>query len=257
MPTLQKSATDSLIERARKGCRSARNLLLTYVRPELHKRASAQLNKTLRRKEDVSDRVQEALFKIGEQMREFKGRGYQNFRNWAFKIQDNDVRKQHRFYGQKKRDRNLEQLLSQDGGGTGALAGSTTSIPDRLEREEELEQLRLALSWCSDDDRSIILLRFFEDQSHEEIAAHLGISCDAARKRFSRAIRNTRMAKQLLSLMTKRAMTPRNMEVVGLRQFQGLSPATIATRLNLPQKQVELWLGEAEPLIRALGEDRP
>ena len=159
MSTLPEPVHDSLIERARRRCQSARNYLLTYVRPELHRRAKARLNKTLRRKEDVSDLVQECMCKIIEKWSKFRGSRLDDFRHWVFKIQDNGIRKQQRFYRQKKRDRQREVPLALDGGVEGELAGSATSNLGRLVRKEECKQMMEALSWCREEDRELIVQR--------------------------------------------------------------------------------------------------
>jgi len=61
--------------------------------------------------------------------------------------------------------------------------------------------LDTALDELPDRDRSLVLLRFFQNQSLRDIGAALGISEDAARKRVSRALEDLR------NLLTKRGVT--------------------------------------------------
>lgn len=54
-------------------------------------------------------------------------------------------------------------------------------------RSEALKALRTSLCSLKDDDREVLDLRYFKELSELEIARHLGISYDAARKRLQRA----------------------------------------------------------------------
>lgn len=68
--------------------------------------------------------------------------------------------------------------------------GIELSLSGRSEEDVELESaLKEALSKLPKDTRAIIYLRFKEGLSHEEIAKELGMSVDAVRKRFSRALK--------------------------------------------------------------------
>jgi RNA polymerase sigma factor (sigma-70 family) len=49
-----------------------------------------------------------------------------------------------------------------------------------------------ALAALSESDRNLVVLRFFEQKSHAEIAAALGLSEDASKKRLSRAVERLR-----------------------------------------------------------------
>ena len=51
-----------------------------------------------------------------------------------------------------------------------------------------LAEVEAAIAELPDDLRESVLLYDYADQSHEEIAAALGITHDAARKRHSRAL---------------------------------------------------------------------
>ena len=57
---------------------------------------------------------------------------------------------------------------------------------------EAVEMLRQAISRLDDEERDVILWRHFEDLQFGEIAALLGVSPDAARKRYVRALERLR-----------------------------------------------------------------
>jgi RNA polymerase sigma-70 factor (ECF subfamily) len=68
------------------------------------------------------------------------------------------------------------------------------TIPDRragpeqqVSRHEAMDMLLRALSRLPEQDRSALLMRGYEDMSHEEIAEALGVSVMAVKVRIHRA----------------------------------------------------------------------
>ena len=59
---------------------------------------------------------------------------------------------------------------------------------DKLIRREQQERLREALDRLPEEQRETVILRSFAGLSHSEIAAQLGLSDVAVRKRYSRAL---------------------------------------------------------------------
>jgi hypothetical protein len=64
----------------------------------------------------------------------------------------------------------------------------------KQEWQELAPHLDLAVQALSQEDRSAVLLRFYQQKSHADIAAALGVSEEAARKRVSRAVTKLREA---------------------------------------------------------------
>ncbi|MEU4197001.1 SigE family RNA polymerase sigma factor [Kribbella sp. NPDC026611] len=67
----------------------------------------------------------------------------------------------------------------------------TASMPERVERPGDPELrlvLQQALSQLSPLDRAVLVLRFFEDRSAEQVALDLGKNAGAIRTRTSRAL---------------------------------------------------------------------
>jgi RNA polymerase sigma factor (sigma-70 family) len=209
------------------------------------------------RKVDASDLVQKVQYRAAAQFSKFRGRSIGEFRAWMSGILDRQVFRQVRFWGEPRRDRTREEPLSPAWGERGEPAGSSTSILDRLAHEEECERLRLAASWCREDDMAIISRHLFDGRSHEEIADELGIAHAAVRQRHCRAVRRVGEAMRLLDLMTRRGLGTLQQDVIGIHRFQGAAPGQIADRLGLPEKLVARWVTEARPLFRAVAKDRP
>jgi RNA polymerase sigma factor (sigma-70 family) len=257
MPTLQEPSTDSLIERARHGSRSAINILFSSCRASLRRKARARQPHALGRKQDDSDLVQDCQIQAAAQFGEFKGRTRAEYRSWIGTILDRVILQKQRFWTRKKRDGKREEPLAPDGGVLGELAGSTTSILGQLVRKEEWEQMMAAADWCREEDQAVFFRHLFEDQSYEEIAAEWDVSCQVVRQRFSRAFRRVREATRLQSLMTQYGFPPLQQEVIGVHRFQRLDEATIASRLRLPERLVADWLAEGRRLVRKFDEDKP
>ncbi len=243
-------SNQSLLRRARQGSRSALNHLLERSRPVWLNRAERKLPRSLARKLDPEDLVQECYIEAAARFGEFRGQSLAEFCAWMRSIFDHKTLHHVRHWQRKKRDRKREESLPATGGVPDVPAGSTTSILGRLRREEDLDQLKVAAGWCRQEDRDVIWLHLYEDHSHEQIAAELGVSCDAVRQRFSRAIRRLREALRLHALMTERGIPPLKQDVIGIHQFQGVDSTTIADRLQLPEPLVVRSLEEARPLIR-------
>jgi RNA polymerase sigma-70 factor (ECF subfamily) len=69
------------------------------------------------------------------------------------------------------------------------LVGSTTSPSEAFARAELRERIVWAVQQLKPDDREILAMRHFDELSHAEAAAILGITPDAAMQRYARALR--------------------------------------------------------------------
>jgi RNA polymerase sigma factor (sigma-70 family) len=246
MPSSERRSNDSLLERARRGSNSALNRLLASCRRQLKRKAEAELA----RKQDASDVVQECQLAGAARFDEFKGHRLVEFHNWMGAILQNLILHQHRYWGQKKRDRKREQSPAPERCGQDEPAGSTTSILSRLVKMEQSEQLMIAAGWCRKEDWAVIVQHLYEDQSHAEIAAALNVSHATVRQRYFRAVRSVGEAMKWQELMTGRGIAGLQQDIIGLHHFQKADPPTIAERLQLSQQLVADWLAEAKPLIR-------
>lgn len=75
----------------------------------------------------------------------------------------------------------------------GGTAHSATEAPDAaLERKETVEAVQRAILSLDESLRWIVILRDYSGMPHEEIAQVLGLSHDAVRKRYSRALQKLR-----------------------------------------------------------------
>jgi RNA polymerase sigma-70 factor (ECF subfamily) len=79
------------------------------------------------------------------------------------------------------------------GGGQAAVELTEPVSPDRNENREAIYDLRDALRRLGHRDRLVIVLRYYLDLSHEDVAAVTGQTETAVRARASRALRRLRL----------------------------------------------------------------
>jgi RNA polymerase sigma-70 factor (ECF subfamily) len=228
---------------------------MARCRPWLYGRAAKNLPRRLAGKEDTSDLVQNGLIQAAKGIGRFQGRSISEFYAWMARILDRQILKALRRWRYRRRDLGREQPLGPARSDTAELAASSTPVLERLSQEEEWDRLMLAASWCREEDTAVIFLHLFQDRTHEQIAAELGISPLAVRKRYSRAVRRVREATQLQALMTDCGFRIEQQDVIGVHRFQRAEPAQIAERLRMPEELVARWIAEAQPLLHALARD--
>jgi RNA polymerase sigma factor (sigma-70 family) len=249
---------ERLLVRARAGSRSALGRLLVAVRPWLRRRAQDQLPQGMPQKQDASDLVQECQAIVTAEIGRFRGRDVRDFRAWLNRILQNRLLRSLRFWREKRRDfkREVSLNLTAGHGDVEGIAPAAISPLEELSIEEDRERLLLALSWCRDEDHAVISLHLIEGRSHDEIGAELGLSINAVRQRYSRAIRRLRDGVKLMSLLAERRINGPQQEAIVLHHIRGEQPKQIAERLTLPQELVTRWIAQADPLRRNSQEDR-
>lgn len=160
----------------------------------LRKVAGRGLGPDLAAKVGASDIVQDTFFAANRDLDAYQGRTPREFRNWLEGILQNRlkfVRRHFRKVG--KRRVALEMPIGHPGTPFaefgGEMPAATTCSPlSRVVHDERADALRAALDELGDPDRQIILCRQRDRLSFPDLGARLGISEDAARKRWARAL---------------------------------------------------------------------
>jgi len=171
--------TGELVDRAKRGDRSALDALMERYQPRLVRWATGRLPSYARSLLDTSDLVQETLVRTIERLETIENEGPGKFEGYVRRavlnrIQD-QVRRARRWGG----DPIPETLTATNPSPLELAIGS-----DLMERYER------ALDRLTDEERQLIHLRIELDFGHEEIAAMVGRSSpDAARMAFQRALR--------------------------------------------------------------------
>jgi RNA polymerase sigma-70 factor (ECF subfamily) len=177
------------LEKARGGCNDALGQALEACRVYLLLIAGEELDPELRGKGDASDLVQETFLEAQRDFARFQGATPKEWRAWLRRLLLNNVADFGRRYrATTKRDAALELSLDDSGGPVRDLAAADTTASGHAIAREESEALHAALARLPEDYRRVILLRYQEQLSFEEIGSQLGRTPNAARMLWLRAV---------------------------------------------------------------------
>jgi RNA polymerase sigma-70 factor (ECF subfamily) len=185
-----------LVVAARAGSREALGRALEDCRRYLLAIAERQLGQDLRSKGGASDLVQETFMEAQRDFARFQGSSPEELRAWLRQVLlHNAGAFTRRFRGTTKRA--VEREIALPAGGTSTnprpdLAGSTPTPSGMAVAHEQALALRRALERLPEEYRRVVVLRFEEERSFEEIGRLTDRSPDAARKLWSRAMERLR-----------------------------------------------------------------
>jgi RNA polymerase sigma-70 factor (ECF subfamily) len=188
--TSDSEITCQLLDRIRRGDRSALDLLLSEHRPYLHRLVELRFDPQLQPRADPSDVVQDALLTAAERIEDYLRRQPMPFWLWLRETAcDRLVEFQRRHVTAARRAVGREVSLPAASSielAQSMLGGSTPS--EQAAAAELAEQVRCAVDRLDPDDRDIIVLRNYEQLTNQQAAEVLGIDSSAASKRFGRAL---------------------------------------------------------------------
>ena len=165
--------------------------LLESLRTYLQLMAESELDPELRQKVGASDLVQDTLIEAERDFRQFAGRSAAEFKAWLRQIlRNNAANLRRRYLHTQQRRVSCEVSLTPDdsSGMVQDLCDSSSSPHSKAMNRELTELVDAHLARLPSKDQEIINLWFAEGLSFVEIGARLGVSDDAVRKRFVRAI---------------------------------------------------------------------
>jgi RNA polymerase sigma-70 factor (ECF subfamily) len=177
---------------ARDGSPEALGRVLDACRGYLLLIAREELDDELRAKGSASDLVQETFVEAQRDFAQFRGDGEGELLAWLRQMLLNNLRdftRRHQLAGK----RNLGREVALDARASGensaySLVSDSTSPSEKVMRVESGEIVQRALERLSDDHRRVLMLRYHEGRSFEEIGALMDRSGNAARKLWLRAI---------------------------------------------------------------------
>ena len=179
--------------------RDALDELLRRVLPFMHRHAHGRMHDKLRGKEDTGDVIQEAIVDFMHYAPPFAMENEQQLRGLLAKIVDGVVAGHHRWFAQIRRDIARERPLPE---GTSVafrpIAASDPSPSNAAKAGEREAALRLAILSLDPLDQKIVLLRTYQGRSFVAIGAEVGVTDEAARKRFTRGMQ--RLSAKLMAL---------------------------------------------------------
>ena len=193
------SETEALLHRVAQGTVAADELWERH-RPALRRMIGLRLDRTLSRRVDASDVVQDVLLKAHQRLADYLRDPSVPFHVWLRQIAHDhmiDAHRRHRQAGMRSMDRERPMAIGAAADRSSldlaAQLRDPALTPVALALRLELEcRFHEALGLLDDDDREIILLRHFEQLSNGEAARVLGLSDAAAGMRHLRALRRLR-----------------------------------------------------------------
>jgi len=162
---------------------------LESLRAHLTRVAGRTMGPELTSKVSASDLVQETFLAARASEAEFRGHSAAEWRGWLRAILRNRVANVRRYYfDAQKRQLEREVPLEGSPGGGETAAGSFTSPSENAMRHERESALRAALERLPEHYRLVVMWHHEEQLTFEQIATRMGISDEAARKVWARAL---------------------------------------------------------------------
>ena len=177
---------------ARGGSQEALGEALENLRAYLLAIAERELDPNLHAKGGASDLVQETLMDALRDFGRFQGGTEEEFKAWLRRLLLHNLVDFTRLYRETgKRNINCEVALDADtpSPGHAAPTAAQPSPSGEAIRDEEAEVVRHALDRLPEDYRRVILLRYQDERSFEEIGRLMNLTPNAARKLWVRAVK--------------------------------------------------------------------
>jgi RNA polymerase sigma-70 factor (ECF subfamily) len=177
---------------ARAGSADALGQALDACRDYLLLIAQQELDPNLRAKGGASDIVQETFLEAQHAFQNFQGKSDEELRAWLRRILLNNLGDFTRRYRHTDM-RAVAREVGLNGEGSSAplganLAAETSTPSAHALEQEEAELLEQAVDRLSEDYRQVILLRYRQELSFEEIGERMNRSPAAVRKLWARAM---------------------------------------------------------------------
>jgi RNA polymerase sigma-70 factor, ECF subfamily len=182
------------IEAANRGDREALGRALHSFRAYLLLVANNELEPALKAKEGASDLVQETFLLAQCGVEKFRGRTEAEWREWLRSILMNQLIN-HRRKWQTTAKRQLNREVAIDGSPQRDWPGRDISPGTELVRREREVALLVALERLPQSDRELVIAHQRDGLTFEEIGRRQGITAEAARKRWTRAL--NRLSKEI------------------------------------------------------------
>lgn len=162
---------ENLIKKAQKGDADAYGELYKKYFQKIYRYCKFNTDNN----EVAKDICQESFVKAWKKLKDFKTEGNWSLQSFLFTIARNLIIDRVR----KKKEYALEQFEE---------LPSEYDLYEEVDKGQDVQRVREVLSKLEDMDRQIIILRYFEEMSSQEVAAILGIKDGALRVRTFRVM---------------------------------------------------------------------
>lgn len=192
--------TADLLRHAQQGHGEAIHQLIDRHREPLRRLIAMRLDRAVQRRLDASDVVQDVLLEASRRLSDYLREPAMPFHLWLRQIARDhliDVHRRHRLAERRTVDR--EQPLDAPAFADRSSIDLAADLKDHeltpaaaAIRQELERRLHEVIAQLDEDDREILLMRYFEQLSNQEIAQALGLTEAAAGMRHLRALRRLR-----------------------------------------------------------------
>ena len=195
-PTL----THELLKQAGRGDGDAVGRLLERHREPLRRAIHLRLDRAIQRRVDASDIVQDVMLEASRRLPEYLKNPAIPFHLWLRQMAGDrliDAHRRHRLAERRAvgREQPIDAAAFLDRSSIELAADlrdrQLTPAAEAI-RKELQRRFQTVLGQLDDDDREILVMRYFEQLSNQEVAQALGLSEAAAGMRHLRAIRRLR-----------------------------------------------------------------
>jgi RNA polymerase sigma-70 factor (ECF subfamily) len=173
-----------LLRRWHSGEEAALGELLRRDLPWIRSHVKKRLGPKLRERAETMDVVQEAMVRVLKDGPRFLVSDSHKFRSLVAAIIENVLRGQNRDQRQQRRDVAREEDMPS----SGVLDLDATSPSQAAMRNEDIAWMELSMELLAPSDRDVILMRQWEGLPFAEVGERLGVSEEAASRRFHRAL---------------------------------------------------------------------
>lgn len=190
-----------LLDRIRSGDAEALQALVVRDLDWIHSYVHRHLDGVVRRHADTHDVVQEIVIRVLKHGPRFDVPGRETFRRMMGRIALNTLTSLARRYNAGSRSAGHERRFESDSAlylQDDSPRRAVTEPPDRAAKVEETDRIRLAMELCSARDQAILRQRDWEGLPFKEAGEHLGLTEDAARMCYKRAVQKLARYVQLL-----------------------------------------------------------
>ena len=157
-------------------------------RTHLQHLIAKRLNKLLLARMDTSDVVQEVYLRAQKKLDEYLAAPTIHPIIWLRILCRDIVAEATQKHCREKRNPSREAFLDDHEEWIEGLAASSTSVGSALSKAETIERIRKAMTRLSETNREIVEMRHTEKLTFQEIANHLEMKMETAKKRYYRAI---------------------------------------------------------------------
>lgn len=189
-PALKESLV--LLKSAQDGDRGAYEAFMARYFERVLRIVRARIGPKLRTRQDSMDIAQDAMIRVIQGLDQFEPQSEGALIHWISKLVENQIRDAADFHGAQKRRISREVPLTTDSdegpGLLGRVQDPTQKTPSQiLVLQEDLQKLEDTLDDLG-SGKEVILLRDYAGMTFKEIGKELGLSEDAARMQYVRAM---------------------------------------------------------------------